>query len=178
MSIEYRVGGKRTRVVANFSLALNRPLTRDSYMLLFISLSLYYCLSEWTGAVPAEYFSVQKRKGYDVYMQTTSMIIPWFVSAPGATVGGSGVVKRGRARSKVSEGGSETVVFWCGFLTLSVCALAAAKTNHQQQQAADSNALERKEIAEVTGEERYPSLHQDYFEDWTHRHPIEEENGR
>ncbi|GMH52066.1 hypothetical protein TrST_g4217 [Triparma strigata] len=71
-----------------------------SYMLLFISLSLYYCLSEWTGAVPAEYFSVQKRKGYDVYMQTTSMIIPWFVSAPGATVGGSGVVKRGRARSK------------------------------------------------------------------------------
>ena len=28
------------------------------YMLLCISYSLYDCLTEWTGAVPAEYFSV------------------------------------------------------------------------------------------------------------------------
>jgi len=43
-----------------------------------IPLSLYYCLSEWTGAQPAEYFSVQKREGYRKYMETTSCIVPWF----------------------------------------------------------------------------------------------------
>lgn len=49
------------------------------FILAYICMSLYYCLSEWTGAVPAEYFSVQKREGYDKYMKTTSMIVPWFV---------------------------------------------------------------------------------------------------
>ena len=31
------------------------------YQLFVCSLSMYYCLTVWTGAVPAEYFSVQKR---------------------------------------------------------------------------------------------------------------------
>ncbi|GMH79224.1 hypothetical protein TL16_g08074 [Triparma laevis f. inornata] len=78
-----------------------------AFMLCFISLSLYYCLSEWTGAVPAEYFSVQKRKGYDVYMQTTSMIIPWFVSDSATSA--SGIVKRGRTRSKAPQPSTKNV---------------------------------------------------------------------
>ena len=48
------------------------------YMLASISYALYDCLTRWTGAVPAEYFSVQKRPAYKVYQQTTNMIIPWF----------------------------------------------------------------------------------------------------
>ncbi len=52
-----------------------------AYLLLLVPLSLYYCLSEWTGAVPAEYFSAKKRKGYKTYQKTTSMIFPWFVKS-------------------------------------------------------------------------------------------------
>jgi len=50
------------------------------FPLVFLSASMYYCLSEWTGAIPAEYFSAQKRAGYTTYQKTTSMIIPWFVN--------------------------------------------------------------------------------------------------
>lgn len=46
-----------------------------------IVLSMYYCLSEWTGAQPAEYFSIQKRKGYKEYVERTSCIVPWFVTS-------------------------------------------------------------------------------------------------
>jgi len=42
----------------------------------FCSISMYYCLTWWTGAVPAEYFSLQKRKGYSEYMKKTPMLIP------------------------------------------------------------------------------------------------------
>jgi len=68
--------------LTNAPLALSPPLIHQiglSFILAFVCMSLYYCLSEWTGAVPAEYFSVQKRAGYDTYMKTTNMIVPWFV---------------------------------------------------------------------------------------------------
>ena len=48
------------------------------YTLLCISASLWVCLTVWTGALPAEYFSQDKRPGYKKYQETTSMIIPWF----------------------------------------------------------------------------------------------------
>jgi steroid 5-alpha reductase family enzyme len=48
------------------------------FNLFFIALNMYYCLTEWTGAIPAEYYSRQKRKGYDAYMNTTNMLIPWW----------------------------------------------------------------------------------------------------
>ena len=40
------------------------------------SMSIYYCLTWWTGAVPAEYYSVRKRKGYSEYMTKVPMLIP------------------------------------------------------------------------------------------------------
>ena len=48
------------------------------FCLTMVCLSLYYCLSEWTGAIPAEHFSRMKRVGYNEYCETTSMLIPWF----------------------------------------------------------------------------------------------------
>ena len=50
-------------------------------MLFCVCLSLYYCLSEWTGAIPAEYFSAQKREGYVDYQKTVNCLIPWFPSS-------------------------------------------------------------------------------------------------
>ena len=46
--------------------------------LLQISRSMYICLTVWTGAVPAEYFSVKKRPAYKEYQATTNMFFPWF----------------------------------------------------------------------------------------------------
>ena len=43
-----------------------------------VPLCMYYCLSEWTGAEPAEYFSIQKRKGYKEYCARTNCLVPWF----------------------------------------------------------------------------------------------------
>jgi steroid 5-alpha reductase family enzyme len=40
------------------------------------SMSMYYCLTWWTGAVPAEYYSLAKRKGYAEYMKRVPMLIP------------------------------------------------------------------------------------------------------
>ena len=38
---------------------------------------MYYCLAYWTGAVPAEYYSLQNRKGYQKYCDNTpNMLIP------------------------------------------------------------------------------------------------------
>ena len=65
------------------------------FILFFVSLSMYYCLSEFTGAVPAEHFSAQKRVGYTEYQKTTSMIIPWFVGESPA----AGGEKRAAVRS-------------------------------------------------------------------------------
>ncbi len=42
------------------------------------SLMMYITLVYLTGAAPAEYFSVRKRKEYKQYQQTTNMFFPWF----------------------------------------------------------------------------------------------------
>jgi steroid 5-alpha reductase family enzyme len=46
--------------------------------LCLLSYSMWICLTVWTGAEPAEYFSVLKREGYKEYQRSTSMIIPWW----------------------------------------------------------------------------------------------------
>ena len=43
-----------------------------------ISGAMWFCLTIWTGAKPAEYFSVQHRPDYKLYQETTNMMIPWF----------------------------------------------------------------------------------------------------
>jgi len=50
------------------------------------SLMMYITLVYITGAIPAEYYSVRKRKEYKVYQQKTNMFFPWF---PKKTVDGS-----------------------------------------------------------------------------------------
>ncbi|MBT4519640.1 MAG: DUF1295 domain-containing protein [Halieaceae bacterium] len=44
--------------------------------ILFVSRMLYSTLVYYTGAVPAEYYSVQKRPDYRSYQQTTNMFFP------------------------------------------------------------------------------------------------------
>lgn len=44
--------------------------------LLFVSRIMYVTLVTYTGAVPAEYYSVQKRPQYKTYQQTTNMFFP------------------------------------------------------------------------------------------------------
>ncbi len=44
--------------------------------LLMVSYSLFSTLVSYTGAVPAEYYSVQKRPGYREYQQQTNMFFP------------------------------------------------------------------------------------------------------
>jgi len=44
--------------------------------LLFVSRLMYITLVTYTGAVPAEYYSVQKRPEYEAYQQTTNMFFP------------------------------------------------------------------------------------------------------
>lgn len=44
--------------------------------LVFVSRIMYQTLVVYTGAVPAEYYSVQKRPAYKVYQQTTNMFFP------------------------------------------------------------------------------------------------------
>jgi len=43
-----------------------------------ISWLMYHCLVRYTGAVPAEYFSVRKRPDYKAYQQSTPMFFPDF----------------------------------------------------------------------------------------------------
>ena len=45
---------------------------------LLASVMLYITLVYLTGAKPAEYFSVQKRAGYQAYQETTNIFFPWF----------------------------------------------------------------------------------------------------
>ena len=47
-----------------------------SMSLAICSMSMYFCLTWWTGATPAEYFSLQKRKGYKEYMKRVPQLIP------------------------------------------------------------------------------------------------------
>ncbi len=42
------------------------------------SLMMYITLVHLTGAIPAEYYSVRKRAGYQRYQETTNMFFPWF----------------------------------------------------------------------------------------------------
>jgi len=42
------------------------------------SVMLYITLVYLTGAIPAEYYSVQKRPGYKLYQQQTNRFFPWF----------------------------------------------------------------------------------------------------
>jgi steroid 5-alpha reductase family enzyme len=44
--------------------------------LLFVSRIMYYTLVHYTGAKPAEYYSVQKRPEYRAYQETTNMFFP------------------------------------------------------------------------------------------------------
>ncbi|MFT5042741.1 MAG: steroid 5-alpha reductase family enzyme, partial [Hyphomicrobiaceae bacterium] len=44
--------------------------------LLYVSYVMYLTLVYLTGAVPSEYFSVQKRPDYERYQQTTNMFFP------------------------------------------------------------------------------------------------------
>jgi len=43
---------------------------------LMISYSMYYCLVYYTGAIPAEYYSVQKRPQYKEYQERVNMFFP------------------------------------------------------------------------------------------------------
>ncbi len=45
--------------------------------LLLISKIMYECLVNYTGARPAEYFSLQKRPGYQAYIDSTNQFFPW-----------------------------------------------------------------------------------------------------
>jgi steroid 5-alpha reductase family enzyme len=42
------------------------------------SFMMYITLVHLTGAIPAEYYSVQKRKEYKEYQEKTNMFFPWF----------------------------------------------------------------------------------------------------
>ncbi|MFT4812480.1 MAG: steroid 5-alpha reductase family enzyme [Marinoscillum sp.] len=42
------------------------------------SVMMYITLVHLTGATPAEYYSVRKRKEYKVYQEKTNMFFPWF----------------------------------------------------------------------------------------------------
>ena len=46
--------------------------------LLKIIKEMWWCLTSWTGATPAEYYSLQRRKGYKAYMESTPMLVPDF----------------------------------------------------------------------------------------------------
>ena len=45
--------------------------------LLFVSRLFYITLVYHTGAVPAEFYSAQKRPGYKAYQETTNRFFPW-----------------------------------------------------------------------------------------------------
>ncbi|MDX2219086.1 MAG: DUF1295 domain-containing protein [Burkholderiales bacterium] len=51
--------------------------------LLFVSRIMYYTLVHYTGARPAEYYSVQKRPEYRAYQETTNMFFPGPVKVAG-----------------------------------------------------------------------------------------------
>ena len=44
--------------------------------LIYLSYAMYVVLTHYSGAVPAEYYTVQKRPGYAEYQRRTSMFFP------------------------------------------------------------------------------------------------------
>ena len=44
--------------------------------LLFISRLMYTTLVYYTGAIPSEYYSLQKRPGYKSYQESTNIFFP------------------------------------------------------------------------------------------------------
>ena len=48
------------------------------------SVMLYITLNYLTGAIPSEYYSVQKRTEYKRYQETTNRFFPWFPKNPGS----------------------------------------------------------------------------------------------
>jgi steroid 5-alpha reductase family enzyme len=44
---------------------------------------MYACLTQWTGAVPAEFYSKRKRKGYEAYARAVPMFFPDLMKAFG-----------------------------------------------------------------------------------------------
>ena len=47
-----------------------------TYGLVNVSRMMYHCLVHYTGAAPAEYYSVQKRPDYLTYQKTVNMFFP------------------------------------------------------------------------------------------------------
>jgi len=47
-----------------------------SFGLFYVSRVMYNCLVHYTGAIPAEYFSLQKRPKYKEYIARTNMFFP------------------------------------------------------------------------------------------------------
>ena len=47
-----------------------------TYGLIMVSYMMYQCLVNYTGAVPAEYFTVQKRPDYVQYQKMVNMFFP------------------------------------------------------------------------------------------------------
>jgi len=41
-----------------------------------VSYGMYSCLTSYTGAVPAEYYSLQKRPAYKAYQAAVNMFVP------------------------------------------------------------------------------------------------------
>jgi len=60
--------------------------------LMFVSNIMYTTLVYYTGAVPSEYFSVQKRPEYKAYQQSTNMFFP----GPSKVIFASGLSKKSR----------------------------------------------------------------------------------
>ncbi len=68
-----------------FGAFVNLPGIRDDgkyifgsgYIIMCTPLLMYYCLVYYTGAVPAEYYSIQKRPDYREYKRSTNMFWPW-----------------------------------------------------------------------------------------------------
>ena len=46
-------------------------------MLVYLSYVMYIVLTHYSGAVPSEYYSAQKRPGYREYQRRTNMFFPW-----------------------------------------------------------------------------------------------------
>jgi len=59
-------------------MALTRKVAITAFHAGLLSYTFYICLVYWTGAKPAEYFSVKKRPAYKRYQREVNMFVPWF----------------------------------------------------------------------------------------------------
>ncbi|HOZ05101.1 MAG TPA: hypothetical protein PLS60_06880, partial [Arenimonas sp.] len=57
------------------SLAISHSLA-FGVALIYLSYVMYIVLTHYSGAVPSEYYSAQKRPGYAEYQRTTNMFFP------------------------------------------------------------------------------------------------------